>query len=436
MRSLRVLALALVIGLALPASADILKVTIEGVIHPITEEVVDRAIREAEANGDSALLIVLRTPGGLETSMRKMIEKIVASKVPVIVYVSPGGSRAASAGFFLLVSADVAAMAPGTNTGAAHPVVIGQEKVDEIMNAKMTNDSAAFMRSIVAKRGRNVELAEKAVRESVSFTEQEALDQNLIDIVATDEADLLAQLEGRSIKRFNGETLVLELAGQPVRERVMTLRQRVMNWMMDPNIAFLLLSLGALALYAEFNHPGAILPGVVGLILILLAVFALNLLPTRFAALTLIVIAFILFALEAKFTSYGVLGAGGVVCMTLGAVLLVDGPIPEMRVQWLTALGISLPFGVISVFLMTIAMRAMRLKVVTGEQGLVGEVGVAKTPLAPAGKIFVHGEIWNAVSTDPVAVGDEVRVESIDGLTLAVRPVASATPPAESSELA
>ena len=429
MRSLRFLTLALVVGLAFPVSADILKVTIDGVIHPITEEVVDRAIREAEANGDSAVLIVLRTPGGLETSMRKMIEKIVASKVPVIIYVSPGGSRAASAGFFLLVSADVAAMAPGTNTGAAHPVVIGQEKVDEIMNAKMTNDSAAFMRSIVAKRGRNVELAEKAVLESVSFTEQEALDQKLIDIVAKDEADLFAQLEGRTITRFNGETQVLKLAGQPVRERVMTLRQRVMNWMMDPNIAFLLLSLGALALYAEFNHPGAILPGVVGLILILLAVFALNLLPTRFAALTLIVIAFVLFALEAKFTSYGVLGAGGVVCMTLGAVLLVDGPIPEMRVQWLTALAISVPFGVIAVFLMTIAMRAMRLKVVTGEQGLVGEVGVAKTPLVPEGKIFVHGEIWNAVSTAPVAVGDEVRVESIDGLTLAVRPVAGAATP-------
>lgn len=430
MRSLRFTALVLALVLALPVSADILKITIDGVIHPITEEVVDRAIQEAEAKGDSALLIVLRTPGGLETSTRKMIEKIVASKVPVIIYVSPGGSRAASAGFFLLVSADVAAMAPGTNTGAAHPVVIGQEKVDEIMNAKMTNDSAAFMRSIVAKRGRNVELAEKAVRESVSFTEQEALDQKLIDVVAKDEADLLRQLDGKTIKRFNGETLVLKLAGQPVREREMTLRQRVMNWMMDPNIAFLLLSLGALALWAEFNHPGAILPGVVGLIMILLAVFALNLLPTRFAALTLIFVAFALFALEAKYTSYGVLGAGGVVCMALGAVLLVDGPIPEMRVQWLTALAISLPFGVIAVFLMTLAMRAMKGKVVTGEQGLIGELGVARTPLTPAGRVFVHGELWNAVSTAPVAIGDEVRVESIDGLTLSVRPVAGSAPPA------
>jgi membrane-bound serine protease (ClpP class) len=291
------------------------------------------------------------------------------------------------------------------------------------MNAKMTNDSAAFMRSIVAKRGRNVELAEKAVRESVSFTEQEALDQHLIDVVAKDETDLLKQLEGKTIKRFNGETLVLKLAGQPVREREMTLRQRVMNWMMDPNIAFLLLSLGALALWAEFNHPGAILPGVVGLIMILLAVFALNLLPTRFAALTLILIAFVLFALEAKYTSYGVLGAGGVVCMALGAVLLVDGPIPEMRVQWLTALAISLPFGVIAVFLMTIAMRAMRMKVVTGEQGLIGEIGVAKTPLAPEGRIFVHGELWNAVSAIPVAAGDEVKVDGLDGFTLKVSPV-------------
>ncbi len=415
---------ALLVALIAPSlAADVLKITIDGVIHPIAEEVVGRAIQDAEAHGDKALLIELRTPGGLETSMRKIVEKIVASKVPVIIYVSPSGSRAASAGFFILVSADVAAMAPGTNTGAAHPVIIGAEKVDEILNKKMESDAAAFIRSIVAKRGRNVEVAESAVKESVSWTEQEALDKKLIDVVAKDEKDLFAQLSNRPIKRFDGTTVTIDFSKENVRTREMTLKQRVMSYLMDPNVAFLLLSLGMLALWAEFNHPGAILPGVVGVILILIAIFALNLLPTRYAALTLILLAFVLFALEAKYTSYGVLGAGGIVCMTLGAVLLVDGPIPEMRVQWLTALAISVPFGLIAIFLMSLAVRAMATKVVTGEQGMLGEVGVVRVALAPAGKVFVHGELWDAVSSAPVDVGRQVKVETMDGFTLTVSPV-------------
>jgi membrane-bound serine protease (ClpP class) len=413
----------LLILLAFPlAAADVLKITIDGVIHPIAEERVARAVGEAEEAGAAALLIEMRTPGGLETSMRKIIESIVASKVPVIVYVSPGGSRAASAGFFILVSADVAAMAPGTNTGAAHPVLINSEKVDEIMNAKMESDSAAFIRSIAGKRGRNVELAEKAVRESVSFTEEEALEAGLIDLVAKSQDELLAALDGREVKRFDGTTTTLSLEGATVVERQMSLRQKLLNFLMDPNIAFLVLSLGMLALWAEFNNPGAIVPGVVGIICVLVALFALNLLPTRFAALTLILLAFVFFALEAKYASYGVLGAGGIVCMTLGAVLLVDGPIPEMRVQWLTALAVSVPFGVIAVFLMTIALRALRSKVVTGDAGIVGEIGVARTALAPAGRVFVHGELWNAEADQPIAEGARVEVEAMDGLILRVKP--------------
>jgi len=408
--------------LAPAAGADVLKITIDGVIHPIAEERVERAIGEAEKNGADALLIVMRTPGGLETSMRGIIEAIVASEVPVIVYVSPGGSRAASAGFFILVAADVAAMAPGTNTGAAHPVLVNSEKVDEIMNAKMENDSAAFIRSIASKRGRNVELAEKAVRESVSFTEDEALAAGLIDLVAPSQEELFAKLDGREIKRFDGTTTTLSLAGKTVVERGMSTRQKLLDFLMDPNIAFLVLSLGMLALWAEFNNPGAIVPGVVGVICVRVALVALNLLPTRFAALTLIVLAFVFFALEAKYTSYGVLGAGGVVCMALGAVLLVDGPIPEMRVQWLTALAVSVPFGAIAVFLMTLALRAMKSKVVTGDAGLIGEVGVARTAISPTGRVFVHGEIWNAESDEAIEAGSPVKVESIDGFLLKVSP--------------
>ncbi len=420
--------LALLLGSSLASASGVLKIVVQDTIHPITDEFIGRAIAEAERNKDDVLLIQLRTPGGLVESTRSIVEKILASPVPVILYVAPSGSRAASAGFFILESADVAAMAPGTNTGAAHPVIFGGKEMDPIMKDKMENDAAAFMRSFVSKRGRNVEVAESAVRQSKSFTEQEALSQKLIDYVASDEQDLFKQMEGRSVTRFNGSTVVLRLVGKPVRTYDMSLKQKILAWLMDPNMVFLLFSIGMLALYAEFNHPGAILPGVVGLICILLAVFALNILPTRYAALALIVAAFALFALEAKFTSHGVLGAGGVVAMVIGALLLVDGPIPEMRVQLWAALAVSLPFGVITVFLMSLALKAHKQKAVTGEEGLVGEFGVARTPLQPDGKVFVHGELWDAVSSSNVAAGARVQVRSVEGLLLRVDPV-SALPP-------
>ena len=347
------------------------------------------------------------------------MEKIIRSPVPVLVWVGPSGSRAASAGFFILLSADVAAMAPGTNTGAAHPVMFG-EKVDDIMKMKMQNDAAAFMRSLAQRRGRNVQAAESGVRESKSFTEDEALALKLIDVVASDVPSLLRWADGRTVKRFDGSTTVLHVAGRPVVEYEMSLKQRLLSWIMDPNVAFILMSLGMLALWAEFNHPGAILPGVVGLIAILLAVFALNLLPTRYAAIALILAAFLFFALEAKYTSYGVLGAGGVLCMIFGALLLVDGPIPEMRVHLITALVVSVPLGLITVFLMTLVLRAYRHRVVTGVEAMVGEIGVARTALEPDGKVFVHGEIWNATSPAPVEAGARVRVRAVSGLRVEV----------------
>ncbi|HEX8153552.1 MAG TPA: nodulation protein NfeD [Thermoanaerobaculia bacterium] len=417
----RALLVLLFAAIAMPAGAAVLKVVVDDVIHPISEEIIDRALAAGAAQNAEAVIIELRTPGGLESSMRKIVESILRSRVPVIVHVAPSGSRAASAGFFILQAADVAAMAPGTNTGAAHPVLLG-EKLDDVMKLKMQNDAAAFMRSIAQRRGRNVAAAESGVREAKSFTEDEALAQKLIDAVAPDTASLLRAIDGRTIRRFNGTTAVLRLAGKPVVMQELTVREKLLSWLMDPNVAFILFSLGMLALWAEFNHPGAILPGVVGLIAILLAVFALNLLPTRFAAFALLLVAFALFAAEAKFTSYGILGIGGVICMVLGALMLVDGPIPELRVHLATALAVSVPIGLIAVLLMSLVVKASKNRVATGVEAMVGEIGVARTAVAADGKVFVHGELWNARSRGEIPAGSRVRVSAVDGLRVLVEP--------------
>jgi membrane-bound serine protease (ClpP class) len=412
--------------LSASSSAEVLKIVVNDSIHPITDEYIGRAIAEAERTKAHALLIEISTPGGLLESTRDIIEKILASPVPIIIYVTPSGSRAASAGFFILESADVAAMAPGTNTGAAHPVSLGGGKMDDTMKEKIENDSAALMRSVVGKRGRNVEIAETAVRQSKSFTDQEALSQKLIDCVAPSEEDLFKQLQGKQVKRFNGRTITLNLVGETVRPFGMTLKQHILAYLMDPNVAFILLAVGALALYAEFNHPGAVVPGTVGVVFILIAIFALNLLPTRFAAVVLIFASFILFALEAKFAAHGVLAIGGIVTLTLGGLLLVDAPIPEMRVHLLTALAVSIPLGVITVFLMSIALKARANKVVTGVQGLIGEIGLTQSALSPQGKVFVHGELWDAISSANLPAGQPVVVRQVKGLQLSVDPAPSA----------
>lgn len=417
------LSLWLCAGFCLPARAEVVKIVVNDTIHPITDEYIGRAIAEAERVHADALVIELSTPGGLATSMQQIISKMLASKVPVVVYVAPSGSSAASAGFFILEAADVAAMSPGTNTGAAHPVsLVGGGQMDAVMKEKVENDFAALMRSVASKRGRNVEVAESTVRQSKSFTEEEALKNHLIDVIATDQQDLFRQLDGRTIKRFDGTQVTLHLADQAVRTFPMTLKQRILAHLMDPNVAFILLAVGLLALYTEFNHPGAVVPGMVGLIFILLAVFAFNLLPTRFAAVALILLAFILFALDAKFGAHGALAVGGIGSMILGALLLVDSPIPEMRVHLVTALSVSIPIGIITVFLVSIAIKARRNKVMTGAQGLVGAIGIARTSLSPTGRIFVHGELWNAVASAVVNAGDEVTVRAVDGLTLRVEP--------------
>ena len=423
-------ALALMIA-PFAASAEVLKIVVDDTIQPITAEYISRAIDEARRRNDQALLIEMNTPGGLVTSTREIIEKITASSVPVIVYVTPTGGHAGSAGIFILESADIAAMAPGTAAGAAHPVTfIGpmQVKTDDEMNRKIENDAAALMRSVASKRARNVEAAESAVRESKSFSDQEALAQHLIDYIASSPEDLFRQMQGKSFKRFDGETATVTLSGQPVVTFDMTVKERVLDVLMAPDVAFLILIIGALSLYIEFNHPGAVIPGTVGVVFILLALFALNLLPTRFAALVLILGAFALFAAEAKFATHGVLTIGGIALLTIGGLLLVDSPIPEMRVHLLTALAVSIPFGVITAFLMTIAVKARRNKVVTGAQGLVGETGVVQTALSPQGKVFVHGELWDAMAASALPAGQMVVVRRVDGLVLEVDPLMAASP--------
>jgi membrane-bound serine protease (ClpP class) len=410
------------------ASADAVKIVVDDTINPITAEYVDRAIQEAQRTHADVLLVELNTPGGIIGPMERIIQKILASPVPIIVYVSPAGSDAGSAGFFILEAADIAAMAPGTHAGAAHPVRGDGVIMDPVMKEKMENYASSLLRSYVGKRGRNVEVAESAMKESKAFTADEALNKNLINYIAKDEKDLFAQLEGKPVTRFDGSKTVLHVAGKPVHLYEMTTKLHILTFLMDPNVLYLLFTVGLLCIYFEFNHPGAVVPGAIGFIVLLLFFYALNLLPFRSIALVLILSAFAFFALEAKFQTHGVLGVGGIVLMFLGGLLLIDGPIPEMRVNIWTALGVSLPLGAITIFLMTIALRARKNKVVTGEQGMIGEVGIVCAPLTPSGKVFIQGELWDAVSPANVDAGRRVVVRRVENLVLHVEPVHEAVP--------
>ena len=413
------------LALGAPAGSAAVKavvVDVDGMVHPITAEIVRSAIAQAGRENAAVLIVRLNTPGGLMDAMRETIEALVASPVPVVTYVAPSGGRSASAGFFILEAGDVAAMAPGTNTGAAHPVALGGE-MDAVMKEKVENDAAAYMRSICAKRGRNSALAESAVLQSKSFTEREALEQHLIDLVAPGEQALLAALNGRSVTRFNGSSQTLATAGAEIEIYQRSLRQKIVAAIADPNIALILLVIGALCIYVEFTSPGLIAPGVVGAILALLGLSAISVLPINWLGAALLLLAFTLFALEAKFASHGVLATGGAVSMMLGAVMLIDSPLPEMRIHWSTAAALTLPFSAITVLLLSLALRARRAKAVTGSEGMVGEVGAAITELAPAGKVFVHGEYWDAISLRPAAAGASVRVTAIDKLRLTVEPM-------------
>ena len=422
-RLLSVLMLACCWTLAAQAQQPrVIVVHLDDTIQPISAGYMARGLEAAATQHANAVLIEINTPGGLLDSMRQMVSKVIASPVPVIVYVAPSGSRAGSAGFFLLEAADIAAMAPGSNAGAAHPVVAGA-KLDDIMKQKLENDTAAFLRSYVARRGRNVQAAEDAVRSSKSYSDQEALQLKLIDLVASDDASLLNDVDGRTITRFDGNKVVLHTRGAELVAVDPTLREEILDRLTDPNLAVLVLMVGGLLIYVEFNTPGTIIPGALGTILVLLAVFGLNLLPVRYTSVMLLVAAFALLILEAHFASHGVLAAAGILCLVIGSLTLVDGPIPELRVHLATALSAGLAFGLITAFLLRLALRARRSKFRMGGDAMIGQIAVVTQPLAPKGQVMVNGELWQAESATPAALGEQVRVQGLRDLTLLVERV-------------
>jgi membrane-bound serine protease (ClpP class) len=416
--------LATIFVLSVPAHAQqplVEKFVLSDTIQPISAGQLDRAIAKANADGAQALFIEMDTPGGLLDSMRSMVEAILASKIPVIVYVSPGGARAGSAGFYLMESADVAAMAPATNAGAAH-VVSEFGKMDETMSQKVENDTEALLRSYVKQRGRNPEAATAAAATSHSYTAQEALDQHLIDLIANDDWQLLAALDGRTITRMDGSKLVLHLKGARIETVQPTLREQMLGWLVNPNIAMLLLVGGALLIYLEFNAPGTIVPGALGTLMVLLAIFGLNLLPIRYTAVLLLVAALVLLLLEAKFGGHGVLAAAGIVCLTFGTLTLVAAPVPELGISLPVAIGVSTGFGLITVYLVRLAVRARRMKTRLGVDALIGRRATAMEPLTPEGHVLVEGEIWQAVASEPVVAGSRLCVVGHEQYLLHVTP--------------
>ncbi len=405
------------------------KVVLADTIQPVSAGELDRAIARANADGAQALLIELNTPGGLLDSTRGMVGAILSSRIPVILYVAPAGARAGSAGFFLMEAADIAAMAPGTNAGAAHPVLEFGGKPDETMAQKIQNDTEAFLRSYVTKRGRNVDAAKAAVESSHSYTPEEALDQHLIDLVSPSETQLLASLDGRIITRIDGTKQTLHLAGARIELIKPTLREQLLTWLVDPNIALLLGVFGALLIYLEFNAPGTIVPGALGTLMVLLAVFGLNLLPIRYTAIMLIVAAIVLLVLEAKFGGHGALAITGIVCLAFGMLTLVAAPVPELAIQPALAVAVSLAFGGITLYLVTLAWRARRIKHRLGADALVGSRASAMEPLTPEGHVLVEGEIWRAVAREPVAKGAQVRVVGHEQYLLRVEPADAPSTP-------
>ena len=402
---------------------EVLVITVNGVINPVAAEHIEKAIKKASELKAEVLVIELDTPGGLDTSMRSIVKDIVGSPVPVVVFVSPGGARAASAGVFITMAAHIAAMAPGTNIGAAHPVAVGG-KMDKVLSEKATNDAAAYIRSISEQRGRNVEWAEEAVRKSVSITETEALNKNVIDLIARDINSLLAAIDGKVIKTYQGQkTLKTSNAGTVRLET--GLRHKVLNFISDPNVAYILMLLGFYGLFFELTSPGAVLPGVIGSICLVLAFYSFQTLPVNYAGLLLILIGVVLFILEIKVTSYGMLTVGGIVSLVLGSLMLFDSPLPFFKLSLSVIIPAALVTALFFGLSVRLAYRAHKHKVVTGIEGLIGLEGTAKTDInAAGGSVFVHGEFWSAYSEALIHEGERVVVEEVKGLRVKVkRPV-------------
>jgi membrane-bound serine protease (ClpP class) len=402
--------------------APVFTVEVDGIINPATAKFITESIDEASQQGAQCLIIQLDTPGGLMDSMRIIVKKILASSIPVIVYVSPGGARAASAGVFITMSAHLAVMAPGTHIGAAHPVSLGEGKEDKTMSEKIVNDTVSYIKTIAKNRGRNAEWGENAVRKSVSITEDEALKLHVIDFISTDLQDLLTKLDGRVIK-FDGMTRTLLTKGVQPRTVQMSWRYKLLDIISNPTIAYILLMLGIYGIFFELSNPGAILPGVVGGIFLILAFFALQMLPINFAGLALILFAIILFIAEIKVVSHGLLAVGGVVSLLLGSLMLIESPTEYMRISLSVIIPAVLLSAAFFIFAITMAVRARITKPTTGMEGLLGETGVATTSIAPEGKASIHGEYWNVVSDEPIQTGEKVQVTDIKDLKLKVKKI-------------
>jgi membrane-bound serine protease (ClpP class) len=406
----------------------VLQMKIDGEVEPVMASYIDEGLAEAAQRKAALVLITMDTPGGLSDSMTDIIHHILDSPVPVVAYVSPSGSRGASAGFFILLSADIAAMAPGTRTGASTPIIMPggfSVPIDDVLRKKINNDATAFLRSFTEKRGRNPQLAETAVTDAKAFSEREALDGHLIDLIAANAGDLLQKINGRQITRFDGKTMRLALDGYRIDEFQLTARQKFLARIVEPDVFFVLLLAGVLGLYTEFTHPGAVAPGVIGGICAVLALYAMHLLPVNFAGLLLIAFAVALFVLEAKFTSHGVLLLGGIVSMLLGATFLIRSPLTPGGVSLGVALSVTLPFAFIAVFLMRLVLKSRHWKSVTGKEELIGAEGVVTSDLPEGGlgMIRVHGELWRAAARSHLAEGTPVRIVRVEGLKLIVEPV-------------
>jgi membrane-bound serine protease (ClpP class) len=398
---------------------------VDSIIHPVSADYMIETMARADRASATLVVFTLRTPGGLVDSTRDIITRMLASKTPVAIFIGPSGARAASAGFLLTIAADVAAMAPGTNIGAAHPVAGGGQPIDETMAKKAAADVAAYARTLANKRHRNVALAEEAVNNSRAFTEEEALNASppLIDLVVSGTPELLRRLDGRTVTRFDGATIVLRTAGAQVVQIEMTLRQRVLSAIAHPEIAFILLTLGTLGLTIELWSPGAVLPGVAGGLCLLLAFFALQILPVNYAGLLLMLFGLLLLMLEVKITSYGLLTAGGLASLLFGSMILMDSSLPELQLSLRLVLPLVFGLASIVVFLVRLAVASQRRQPVTGVAGMIGELGYALTSIEPgrAGRVATHGEIWRAIAREPIAEGDRLRITAVDGLTVTVR---------------
>jgi membrane-bound serine protease (ClpP class) len=399
---------------------QVIVITYDGIINPVAAEFITKAISNAEQDRAQALVIQLDTPGGLDQSMRIIIKEMSGSTVPILVYVSPTGARAASAGVFITLAAHVAAMAPGTNIGAAHPVAMGGGEMDSNMAKKIENDAAAYIKSIAEKHKRNVQWAEQAVRESVSATEQEALKLKVIDLVAENLETFLKDVNGREVVTANG-THVLQTEGSVVKTIEMGTRLRILQTLSDPNIAFLLMSLGMIGLFFELSNPGLILPGVVGAISLILAFYSFQTLPINYAGLLLILLGLILFIAEIKVISYGLLSVGGVISMVLGSLMLIDTDVPFLQISWSVMIPVVLATALFFALSIQLAVRAHNRRPVSGAEGLVGSFGRADSDVFGEGKVIVHGELWDAISHTPIQKGEEVQVVQVNGLRLLVK---------------